>query len=93
MEARRTGVSHMGGAAVLQLPSKCLAGRAGGANLVLHYDWSCEKVEFKAGAVQKCMVFLAQEDLDMIFAGVSIYMENAIFSRSLLVSYLTACTL
>jgi hypothetical protein len=75
MEARRTGVSvsHMGGAAVLQLPANCLAGRAGGANLVLHYDWSCEKVEFKAGAVQNAWFFLAQEDLDLIFAGVSVY--------------------
>ena len=29
-----------------------------GANLVLHYDWSCEKEEFKAGRVgQKCRLF------------------------------------
>ena len=29
-----------------------------GANLVLHYEWSCEKEEFKAGRVgQKCRLF------------------------------------
>jgi len=39
-------------AAVLQLPAKCLVGRAGCANLVLHYDWSCEKGEFKAGCAK-----------------------------------------
>jgi diadenosine tetraphosphate (Ap4A) HIT family hydrolase len=43
--------------------------------------WFCtmigraKKWKFKAGAVQKCMVFLAQEDLDLIFAGVSVYGE------------------